>query len=206
MPIVIAGDPVLHNPTQAVEDPTASELATFIADMYETMDAAHGVGLAANQVGINKRLFVYNCPDIEGPGGERLTDERIEANGGPMRRGCVINPVLETSEIPETMPDEEGDEEGCLSVPGYSYPTGRADWARVTGLDEHGQPISIEGYGFFARCLQHEVGHLDGYLYTDILIGRWKRAAKKTFKAEGWKTAGNTWTPGVDTDPFGHDE
>lgn len=209
MPVVIAGDPVLHNPTEPVvleNNQIPEDLATLIQDMYETMDAAHGVGLAANQVGVNKRLFVYGCPDIEGPGGVRLTEEQIEANGGPMRRGCVINPVLETSELPETMPHEDLDEEGCLSVPGYSYPTGRADWARVTGIDEHGQPVSVEGYGFFARCLQHEVGHLNGYLYTDMLIGRWKRLAKKAFKGEGWNQEGHrTWLPGVDEDPFGHE-
>ncbi|MGV0398203.1 peptide deformylase [Corynebacterium suicordis] len=209
MPIVIAGDPVLHNPTESVEltdGAPSAELQDLIARMYVTMDAAHGVGLAANQVGVNKRLFVYACPDIEGPEGTRLSDEQVQANGGPTRRGCVINPVLETSEVPETMPDDEDDVEGCLSVPGYDFPTGRADWARVTGVDENGQPVSIEGYGFFARCLQHEVGHLDGFLYTDMLIGRYKRQAKKAFKAEGWNTAGRTWTPGVDKDPFGHDD
>ncbi len=209
MPIVIAGDPVLHHPTESVDLPggeVPADLRELIANMYVTMDKAHGVGLAANQVGVNKRLFVYNCPDIEGPDGERLTEEQIAANGGPLRRGCVINPVLETSEIPETMPLEDVDAEGCLSVPGYDYPTGRADWARVTGIDEHGEQVSIEGYGFFARCLQHECGHLDGFLYTDMLIGRYKRAAKKAFKAEGWNKAGNTWMPGVDKDPFGHDD
>lgn len=211
MPIVIAGDPVLHNPTAKVTAPDlnadgtpSDELLTLIADMHETMDHANGVGLAANQVGIGKRLFVYHCPDLDGPNGEPLTEEEIEANGGPMRRGTVINPVLETSEIPETMPTED-EEEGCLSVPGHSWPTGRADWARVTGIDETGKEISIEGYGFFARCLQHEVGHLDGFLYTDVLIGRNKRAAKKTFKREGWDAPGNTWLPGVDEDPFGHE-
>lgn len=210
LPVVIAGDPVLHNPTEPVNLPDGkvpADIAALIADMYETMAAAHGVGLAANQVGVNKRLFVYDCPDVEGPDGEMKTDEEIEAAGGPMRRGCIINPVLETSAIPETMPHEEDDEEGCLSVPGYSYPTGRADWARVTGFDEHGAPVSVEGYGFFARCLQHEVGHLDGFLYTDTLLGRWKRQAKKTFKAEGWNKEGHrTWMPGVDKDPFGHDD
>ncbi|KAB3519873.1 peptide deformylase [Corynebacterium zhongnanshanii] len=210
MPIVIAGDPVLHNPTEPVDLKPGQEpdeqLATLINDMYETMDRAHGVGLAANQVGVNKRFFVYNCPDIEGPEGTTLSQEQIDANGGPMRRGCVINPQLETSTIPETMPHDEDDDEGCLSVPGYSFPTGRANWARVTGLDEHGQEISIEGYGFFARCLQHEVGHLDGFLYTDMLIGRYKRQAKKAIKAEKWTSGGNTWTPGVDKDPFGHDD
>lgn len=196
-PIVIHGDPVLHNPTELVTESPA-ELAELIADMHETMDAAHGVGLAANQIGVNKRLFVYHCPDMDGPDGTELAD-------GGMRRGTVINPVLETSEIPKTMPEDDGEEdEACLSVPGESFPTGRADWARVTGTDENGDPVSVEGYGFFARCLQHEVGHLDGFVYTDTLIGRYKRAAKKTIKANGWTEPGQTWTPGLDEDPFGH--
>lgn len=187
-PIVICGDPVLHNPTEPVSE-TPEELAELIADMYETMDAAHGVGLAANQIGVNKRLFVYNCPDDE----------------GTYHRGCVINPVLETSEIPQTMPDED-QEEGCLSVPGEGFPTGRADWAKVTGTDEHGNEVALEGTGFLARCFQHEVGHLDGFLYTDVLIGRYKRQAKKAIKRNGWTEPGNTWTPGVDPDPFGWDD
>ncbi|MEY8565815.1 peptide deformylase [Corynebacteriaceae bacterium 7-707] len=208
LPVVICGDPVLHNPTEPVAESEigSGQLDTLVADMYETLDRAHGVGLAANQVGVSKRLFVYNCPDIDGPDGSRKPGAEIDAQGGPLRRGCVINPVLETSEIPETMPDEEDDVEGCLSVPGYDFPTGRADWARVSGLDEHGEPVTVEGYGFFARCLQHEVGHLDGFLYTDTLIGRNRRAAKKAVKREGWTVAGNSWVPGVDPDPFGHDE
>ena len=188
-PIVIHGDPVLHEPTREVTQPV-EELAELIADMHETMDAAHGVGLAANQIGVPLRLFVYHCPD-----------------GDQMRRGTVINPVLETSEIPKTMPADDGeDDEGCLSVPGYSWPTGRADWAKVTGLDEHGNEIEVEGTGFFARCLQHETGHLDGYLYTDVLTGRYKKEAKRVIRDNGWKEAGHTWLPGTDEDPFGHDE
>ena len=195
-PIVIHGDPVLHQPTEPVTESPA-ELAELIADMHETMDAANGVGLAANQIGVNKRIFVYHCPDTEGPDGTEKPD-------GGMRRGTVVNPVLETSEIPKTMPDEDDDHEACLSVPGESFPTGRADWAKVTGTDENGEAVEIEGYGFFARCLQHEVGHLDGFVYTDTLIGRNKRAAKKVIKANGWNEPGRTWTPGVDDDPFGH--
>ena len=188
-PIVIHGDPVLHEPTKEVTQPV-EELAELIADMHETMDAAHGVGLAANQIGVPLRLFVYHCPD-----------------GDQMRRGTVINPVLETSEIPKTMPSDDGeDDEGCLSVPGYSWPTGRADWAKVTGLDEHGNEIEVEGTGFFARCLQHETGHLDGFLYTDVLTGRYKKEAKRVIRDNGWKEAGHTWIPGTDEDPFGHDE
>lgn len=199
-PIVIHGDPVLHTPTEPVDPAGISdeEIQTLVADMYETMDVANGVGLAANQIGINKRLFVYNCPDPDGPGG---TDKPE----GEMRKGCLINPTLETSDIPETMPADDGtDDEGCLSVPGEGYPTPRADFARVTGLDEHGKEVTVEGYGFFARCLQHEVGHLDGFVYTDVLIGRYKRAAKKAIKAHGWTSPGLTWMPGEDEDPFGH--
>lgn len=188
---MIHGDPVLHNPTSPVDpaDIPGEEIQTLIADMYETMDAANGVGLAANQVGVGKRLFVYDCPDDD----------------GVRHKGCVINPVLETSEIPETMPADDGSEdEGCLSVPGEGWPTGRADWAKVTGLDADGNEIEVEGTGFFARCLQHEVGHLDGFLYTDVLIGRYKRQAKKTIKAHGWTEPGLTWMPGEVEDPFGH--
>ena len=200
-PIVIHGDPVLHNPTQPVdEDLQSPEFQQLIEDMYETMEAANGVGLAANQIGVNKRVFVYHCPDTDGPDG-------TEKEAGEMRRGCVINPALETSEIPETMPRDDGsDDEGCLSVPGESFPTGRADWARVTGTNEKGEDVSIEGYGFFARCLQHETGHLDGYVYTDVLTGRYKRQAKKVIKRNGWTEAGLTWLPGEDEDPFGHDD
>ncbi|MFD6895788.1 peptide deformylase [Rhodococcus sp. NPDC060086] len=193
LPIVITGDPVLHNPTEPVTE-TPAELAQLIADMYETMDAANGVGLAANQVGYAKRLFVYDCPD------------RDESGNVIRRRGAVINPVLETSEIPESMPDPEDDLEGCLSVPGENFPTGRADWAKVTGTDENGDPVEIEGQGFFARMLQHEVGHLDGFLYVDVLIGRNARAAKKTIKRAGWGVPGLTWLPGSVDDPFGHDD
>ncbi|MCE5288151.1 MAG: peptide deformylase [Nocardiaceae bacterium] len=191
LPIVVVGDPVLHNPTAPVTE-TPAELAQLVADMYETMDVANGVGLAANQIGVSKRMFVYDCPDF----GD---------NGKPVRRrGCVINPVLETSDIPETMPDPEDDDEGCLSVPGERFPTGRADWARVTGTDENGEPVDIEGKGLFARMLQHEVGHLDGFLYVDVLVGRNARAAKKAIKRNGWGVPGISWVPGTVEDPFGN--
>lgn len=189
-PIVIYGTEVLHNPTKNVTEPI-SELQDLIQDMYETMEKAHGVGLAANQIGVDLRIFVYDCPD----------------DTGVRHKGCFINPVLETSEIPLGMPAVDGsDDEGCLSLPGLSFPTGRADWAKVTGLNEHGEEVSIEGTGFLARCFQHEVGHLDGFVYADVLQGRWKRAAKKAIKREGWIEPGLSWMPGVDRDPFGHDD
>jgi len=195
VPIRIVGDPVLHTPTAPVhvsaDGSLPADLAELIASMYDTMDAAHGVGLAANQIGYGLRLFVYDCADDRG-----RTDRR---------RGVVINPVLETSEIPETMPDpDDDDDEGCLSVPGESFPTGRATWARVTGLDADGSPIEVEGTGLFARMLQHETGHLDGFLYLDRLIGRHARAAKRSVKSHGWGVPGLSWMPGEVPDPFGN--
>jgi peptide deformylase len=194
VPIRIVGDPVLHTPTTPVhvgaDGSLPADLTGLIADLYDTMDAAHGVGLAANQIGHSLRLFVYDCAE------DRGIPER--------RRGVIINPILETSEIPETMPDPGDDDEGCLSVPGESFPTGRAKWARVTGLDADGKPVTIEGTGLFARMLQHETGHLDGFLYLDRLIGRHARAAKRAVKSQGWGVPGLTWTPGDGPDPFGH--
>jgi peptide deformylase len=188
-PIRIAGDPVLHNPTRPVEV-FDDELRTLVADMFETMAAAHGVGLAANQIGIDLRLFVYDCPDEE----------------GVRHRGVVVNPVLETSEIPESMPDPDDDHEGCLSVPGETYPTGRATRARVTGVDADGNPVEAEGTGFLARCFQHETDHLDGHLYLDRLIGRHRREAKRMIKANGWGVPGLSWDPATSEDPFADDE
>lgn len=193
-PIVILGDPVLHTPTAPVpvgpDGALPAEVSELITDMYDTMDAAHGVGLAANQIGVGLRVFVYDCAADRG--------------SADYRRGVVVNPVLETSDIPETMPDPETDDEGCLSVPGESFPTGRAQWARVTGLDADGNPVTLEGTGLFARMLQHETGHLDGFLYVDTLIGRHARAAKRAAKSNGWGVPGLSWMPGEVPDPFGH--
>jgi peptide deformylase len=93
------------------------------------------------------------------------------------------------------MPDPEGNEEGCLSVPGEHFPTGRADWARVTGVDADGAPVKVEARGYLARCLQHETDHLDGVIYIDRLVGRNRRAAKEMLKRNGWGVPGLSWDP-----------
>jgi peptide deformylase len=180
-PIRIVGDPVLHHPTRPVET-FDDDLRVLVEDMFDTMAAAEGVGLAANQVGVDLRLFVYDCPD-----------------GKQRRRGLVINPVLETSARPEGMPDPEDDLEGCLSVPGESFPTGRADWAKVTGVDLDGTPIEVEGTGFFGRCLQHETDHLDGLLYLNRLTGRYTKESKRMLKAYGWGVPGLSWDPATES-------
>jgi peptide deformylase len=193
-PIRIVGDPVLHTVTKPVklngDGSLPADVTELISDMFETMDAANGVGLAANQVGVGLRLFVYDCAEERGKTARR--------------RGAVVNPVLETSEVPENMPDPDNDDEGCLSVPGESYPTGRAKWARVTGVDADGNPVTLEGTDLFARMLQHETGHLDGVLYLDRLLGRHARGAKRMIKSHGWGVPGLSWTPGAVPDPFGH--
>jgi peptide deformylase len=184
-PIRIVGDPVLHQPTRRVEI-FDRELRELVDDMFDTMAAARGVGLAANQVGVDLRLFVYDCPDDD----------------GKRQRGLVVNPTLEMSERPETMPDPEDDLEGCLSVPGESYPTGRADWAKVIGQNVDGKPITVAGTGYFARCLQHETDHLDGLLYLNRLSGRYIKESKRMLKSNGWGVPGLSWDPVVSADPF----
>jgi peptide deformylase len=180
-PIRIVGDPVLQTPTRLVTD-FGEELHTLVDDMFDTMAAAEGVGLAANQIGVDLRVFIYDCADAH----------------NVRYRGVVVNPVLEISERPETMPDPDDDWEGCLSVPGESFPTGRAAWAKVTGVDADGSPVTVEGTGLLARCLQHETDHLDGILYLNRLVGRHAREAKKMLRAQGWGVPGLAWDPAAD--------
>jgi len=184
-PIRIVGDPVLHRPTRPVEA-FDDELRTLVADLFETNTAANGAGLAANQIGVDLRVFVYDCADDE----------------GVRHRGVVVNPAIETSGRPETMPDPDDDWEGCLSVPGESFPTGRAGWAKVTGFDADGNPVEAEGTGFLARCFQHETDHLDGLLYLDRLVGRYTRESRRMLKRNHWGEPGLSWDPATSPDPF----
>ncbi|CAN5763685.1 peptide deformylase [soil metagenome] len=187
-PIRIVGDPVLHAPAAPV---TAYDdaLRTLIADMVETNLAAHGAGLAAPQIGVPLRVFVYSCPDAD----------------GRVQWGHVVNPSLRTAEVPSGMPDPDDDIEGCLSVPGEHFPTSRAAEATVTGFDEYGEPITVLGTGILAVCLQHETDHLAGLLYLDRLVGRYKKEARRAVRERGWRDGElHTWLPGRDPDPFGH--
>ena len=152
-PIVTYGsDPVLHRPCAPVT--TFDEpLRRLLLDMFASMRAADGVGLAANQIGVDARVFVIDCPDAEG-------NDVV---------GYAVNPVLS---IPEPMggePSEEVTEEGCLSVPGPYAELPRAFRARVEGVDLDGRPVTIEATGMAARCLQHEIDHLEGIVYVDRL-------------------------------------
>ncbi|MEV4018115.1 peptide deformylase [Nonomuraea angiospora] len=149
-PIVHVGDPVLHHPCEPVTR-FDDALAALVEDMFASMYAAEGVGLAANQIGVALRVFIYDCPDAD----------------GEHHKGVVVNPTLELPEVGERHLD--ADDEGCLSVPGQYAPLPRPDKATVHGFDAAGEPVTVEGTGLLARCLQHETDHLDGYLYIDRL-------------------------------------
>ena len=156
-PICITGEPVLHQRASEVEIFDA-ELRELVQDMFETMDKAPGVGLAAPQIGVGLRIFTYDYPDDEGND----------------RRGVVINPTLEIGEIVDEPADEDTEIEGCLSVPGERFPLKRAETAVITGVDLDQNPVRIEAEGWFARIFQHEFDHLDGKLYVDRLAEPWK--------------------------------
>ncbi|WP_274555493.1 peptide deformylase [Streptomyces spiramyceticus] len=163
-PMTLFGAEVLHASCETVTE-FGPSLARLVEDMYATMYAAQGVGLAANQVGVPLRVFVYDCPD----------DEDVR------HVGHIVNPrLVEADGITVRGP------EGCLSLPGLEAGTERFDRALVEGVSVTGDPVRIEGTGFFARCLQHECDHLDGQVYTDRLTG-WRRArALRAARRAGW--------------------
>jgi peptide deformylase len=172
-PITVVGNPVLHRPCAEVTE-FGPELAALVDDMFVSMYAAEGVGLAANQIGVAQRVFVYDCPDDD----------------GVRHVGVLVNPVLEELEPSRRTLDESA--EGCLSVPGAYMELARPDYAVVRGQDQHGEPVTVEGTGFFARCLQHETDHLNGYLYIDRLS---KRDRKEALRQMAEKTPGYEVVP-----------
>ena len=154
-PIRELGDPVLRTPADEV---TAFDgwLAALVKDLEETVDHPGRAGLAAPQIGVSARVFSYNI------------DGEI---------GHLVNPrIVELSD--ET---QDGDE-GCLSVPGLWAPTVRALHAVAEGFDVDGKPRTLEGEGLMARCLQHEVDHLDGKVFLDRLTGDARKAALRALR------------------------
>lgn len=190
---MIYGEPVLHRPARLVTS-FDDALSRLEADLVQTMHRANGVGLAANQVGVDLRIFVFSCPEHRGDAEARLVE------------GTVVNPVLELLPRREWDDESEPEEEGCLSVPGESFPLARSAWARVNGVDVHGRPVSFAGRDLLARCLQHESDHLDGRVYLDRLARKQSRGARQAIREHGWGVSGLSWLPGADRDPFGHDD
>ncbi|MER5973712.1 peptide deformylase [Streptomyces sp. NPDC002055] len=157
-PITVVGNPVLHRRCQDVTE-FDDELAKLVDDMFASQRAAEGVGLAANQIGVDLRVFVYDCQDDE----------------GVRHVGAICNPVIE--DVPAERRVLDDSNEGCLSVPTAYAELARPDYAVCRGQDLQGKPVAVAGTGYFARCLQHETDHLDGYLYIDRLSKRERKAA-----------------------------
>lgn len=178
--ICITGEPVLHGRAQPVTDFSPS-LNTLADDMLETMDEAPGVGLAAPQVGLGLRMFVYGWED----------------NIGTNHRGVAVNPELWITPT-TTGPLLNSEEEGCLSVPGERFPVRRADRAILKAYDVKNEPFTVEADGWLARIFQHEFDHLNGTLYTDRLEPAYAKSVAKVIRKSGWGRPGITWTPGVD--------
>ena len=156
LPITRWGTPVMHSPTRKVES-FDDDLRTLVRNMFATMEASRGVGLAATQVGVDLAVFIYDCPDAD----------------DVFHSGVVCNPVV-------TLPEGDArrlvsDDEGCLSLPGGYQPLARPDFAVCTGVDLDGNPVRVEGTGTLARCLQHETDHLNGIVFGDRLSGRVRR-------------------------------
>lgn len=142
--IVTYPDPVLLGKSAPVPRVTDA-VRELVRDMFETMRAANGIGLAAPQVGVGKRVIVVDVSPVE-------------PEQGPL---ALVNPV-----IAARRGAVEGTE-GCLSVPGVEGIVPRAEWVAVNGLTEAGEPVRIEAAGILARALQHEIDHLDGILFID---------------------------------------
>jgi peptide deformylase len=181
LPIRISGDPVLHAPAAEVTKFDAT-LETLVSDMFDTMAAAPGVGLAAPQVGVPLRLFVYNWTDDD----------------GVTWRGTVINPELWISTTALGEADEDHESEGCLSIPGERFPLRRADRAILRATDLDGTDFEIVASGWLARIFQHEYDHLDGILYADRLEYGHAKAIAKALRKRGWGVPDQSWLPGVD--------
>jgi peptide deformylase len=153
--ISILGDPVLRSVCREVES-FDNGLVNLVADLEETVASPGRAGLAANQIGVVRRVFSWN---IDG------------------EVGHLVNPVIEVEE------GDQGDgEEGCLSIPGLFYPCPRAEFVRVRGFSQRGEAVVVEGDGLMARCIQHEVDHLNGRLFTDRLSGAVRNQAMRDLR------------------------
>jgi peptide deformylase len=158
MPIRLFGDPVLRTQADPVKDFDA-ELRRLVKDLTDTMMDAPGVGLAAPQIGVSLRVFTYHVDD---------------------ELGHLINPSLDLAE------EEETGDEGCLSFPGLAYPVTRAYGVVAKGFNMYGEPVTLEGTGQLARCVQHETDHLDGVLFIDRLDKAQRKLAMREIREAEW--------------------
>lgn len=158
-PVRLFGDPVLRTPTEPVTV-FDSRLATVVENLFDTVEHEGGAGLAAPQIGMGVRVFVYTCAG---------------------RRGHVVNPVWRA--LDDGM--QEGPE-GCLSIPGVTEPTNRHRRVHVTGQDVDGRPVEFDCEDLLARAVQHETDHLDGVLFLQRLEPEHRRDAMGRIRRSTW--------------------
>jgi len=157
-PIRLFGDPVLVTPATPVVD-FDKELRQLVEDLTQTMQSAPGAGLAAPQIGVPLRVFVWDIDDAI---------------------GHLINPTLDLSD------EMQEGEEGCLSFPDLVFETPRAFRAVAKGFNMHGEPVIVEGTELLARCLQHETDHLNGVLFIDRMKSDQRKIAMKEIRESEW--------------------
>lgn len=162
--ITVVGEEILRRRCREVTGFGTPELAKLIDDMFATNQVAEGAAIAANQIDVDLQLFVWDITD----------------DWGVRHVGHIANPVLD--EVPAERRRLVEEPEGCLSVPGPYRVVPRLDRAVVRGRDKNGDPLVIEGRGYFARCLQHETDHLYGHLYLDRLAQRERKAALREMR------------------------
>lgn len=155
-PIRLFGDPVLRQRAAEVDE-VDDLVRKLMRDLTDTMQDAPGLGLAANQIGVPRRVLVWQNEDDH---------------------GAIANPVI------VERAGSEIDEEGCLSLPPLRYPVERAKWVRVEGLGPEGEQLSLEREGLSARILQHEIDHLDGVLFIDHLAPELQREARRLLREQ----------------------
>jgi len=158
-PIRLFGDPVLRTRAEEVVDFDA-ELRKLVADLHDTLADEGGAGLAAPQLGVGRRVFVYHCDGFD---------------------GHLVNPSF--AAVGEDMQDGP---EGCLSIPGLSWDCRRHLRVVAHGWNMHGEPVAVEGSELLARCIQHETDHLDGVLFIDRLDPSTRRQAMAEIRAADW--------------------
>lgn len=162
--IVKYGDPILRQKSKPVDyEALREELPQLLKDMEETCLSVHGVGLAANQIGLDYRLAVILIPESD-------------KKNAPLKRIVIINPEFEDKQ------GEVVEEEGCLSLPGLWVEIPRATDVTIRFIDENGQPQRVRARGLLAKAFQHEMDHLDGKLFIDHADPVLKTAIKKEIK------------------------
>ena len=173
------GDPILHTPASPVAD-FGLELQMLLADMFATNTAAHGAGLAAQQIGVDLAVFVYDCPD----------------ETGSRRTGLICNPAVGLSERGRRLVSWG---EGCLSLPGADAELSRPEVATCRGQDQYGQPVEITAGGTLGRCLQHETDHTNGTVFGDRLSTRKRKQLHRLFDQlayhypDDWPQSPSSW-------------